>query len=183
MVGVVGEPTLLSPRLTVAVYLEACASANGVKRGERAAIVEDALALTELADRRNAELDTLSRGEAQRLELARVLAHDPSVLLLDEPLDGLDPLGQAETVEMFRELKAMGKTLLIATRDPSPFEGLIDHAALLERGRQVAAGDLEAFRAFFPDTNVTSWRDALLHHLARLRDNAGGAETAEEETA
>ena len=101
--------------LTVVEYLDFFASAYGIPRSQRHKIVDDVLELTDLSFKRTAMVDSLSRGMTQRLSLARVLVHDPPVLLLDEPASGLDPRARIEIRELIRELQRMGKTIIISS--------------------------------------------------------------------
>ncbi len=101
--------------LTVSEYLEFFAAAYGVPRRQRKKIVGDVLELTDLKFKENALTDSLSRGMTQRLSLARVLVHDPPVLLLDEPASGLDPRARFEIRELLKELQRLGKTSLISS--------------------------------------------------------------------
>src|SRR3990172_6702936 len=101
--------------LKVFEYLEFFAAAFGIDRRKRKAIVEGVLELTDLQSKQAATVDSLSRGMQQRLGLARVLIHDPKVLILDEPASGLDPRARIEMRELLRELKRMGKTIIISS--------------------------------------------------------------------
>ena len=101
--------------LKVFEYLEFFAAAFGVPRSRRKPIVEGVLELTDLRSKRAAQVNSLSRGMQQRLQLARVLIHDPKVLILDEPAAGLDPRARIELRELLKELARMGKTIFISS--------------------------------------------------------------------
>ena len=101
--------------MVVAEYLEFFASAYNITGKQRAKVVNDVLELTDLVYKRDALVDTLSRGMQQRLSVARVLLHDPKVLLLDEPASGLDPRARIEMRGLLKELRNMGKTILVSS--------------------------------------------------------------------
>src|SRR4051812_33496174 len=101
--------------LTVTEYLEFFASAYGIGRYDRRKVVGDVLELTDLNYKADALVDSLSRGMQQRLGLARVLVHDPPILLLDEPASGLDPRARIEIRELLKELQRLGKTIMISS--------------------------------------------------------------------
>jgi len=132
--------------LKVFEYLEFFAAAFGIDRGKRKAIVDGVLELTDLQSKQNATVDSLSRGMQQRLGLARVLIHDPKVLILDEPASGLDPRARIEIRELLRELKRMGKTIMISSHILSELEEICDHVGIIEHGRLVFSGTLEEIR-------------------------------------
>ena len=114
----------------------------------RAASWLDRLELTPLADR---AMGTLSQGQARRAMIARALAFDPPVLLLDEPLGGLDPAARAEMLSLLDELAAQGKQLVIVTHNPSEIPSCTTHALVLENGRVLACGPVdEALAAYAP---------------------------------
>jgi ABC-2 type transport system ATP-binding protein len=129
--------------LTVTEYLHFFAAAYRLDRAKRKAVVEDVLALTDLAGKRDAAVDTLSRGMKQRLGLARVLLHDPELLLLDEPASGLDPRARIEIRELLKELKAMGKTILISSHILHELAQLCTRIGIIEAGEMVAEGSLD----------------------------------------
>jgi len=110
-------------------------------------IVEGVLELTDLESKKSATVDSLSRGMQQRLGLARVLIHDPKVLILDEPASGLDPRARIEIRELLRELKRMGKTIMISSHILSELEEICDHVGIIEHGRLVFSGTLEEIRS------------------------------------
>lgn len=132
--------------LKVFEYLEFFAAAFGIERKKRKSIVEGVLELTDLQSKRGAAVDGISRGMQQRLGLARVLIHDPKVLILDEPASGLDPRARIEIRELLRELKRMGKTIMISSHILSELEEICDHVGIIEHGRLVFSGTLEEIR-------------------------------------
>ena len=132
--------------LKVFEYLEFFAAAFGIERSKRKSIVDGVLELTDLQSKQAATVDSLSRGMQQRLGLARVLIHDPKVLILDEPASGLDPRARIEIRELLRELKRMGKTIMISSHILSELEEICDHVGIIEHGRLVFSGTIEEIR-------------------------------------
>lgn len=129
--------------LKVFEYLEFFAAAFGIERKKRKSIVEGVLELTDLRSKARSTVDSLSRGMQQRLGFARVLIHDPKVLILDEPASGLDPRARIEIRELLRELKRMGKTIMISSHILSELEEICDHIGIIEHGRLVFSGTLD----------------------------------------
>ena len=132
--------------LKVFEYLEFFAAAFGIEYRKRKSIVDGVLELTDLVSKRSVPVDSLSRGMQQRLGLARVLIHDPKVLILDEPASGLDPRARIEIRELLRELKRMGKTIMISSHILSELEEICDHVGIIENGQLVFSGTLEEIR-------------------------------------
>jgi ABC-2 type transport system ATP-binding protein len=128
--------------LTVEEYLHFFAAAYRIERAKRNSVVGDVLALTDLTGKKTSAVDALSRGMKQRLGLARVLLHDPEFLLLDEPASGLDPRARIEIRELLKELKKMGKTILISSHILSELAQLCTRIGIIEAGRMVAEGEL-----------------------------------------
>ena len=133
-------------RLTSTEYLEFYAACHGVARRKRPAVARELLELVDLSDRRDVQVDTLSRGMKQRLGLARALVHDPAVLLLDEPASGLDPRARVEMKELIRELRRMGKTILISSHILPELEELCTWVGFIDNGRMAAAGPMAEVR-------------------------------------
>ncbi len=133
--------------LKVFEYLEFFAAAFGIERRKRKSIVDGVLELTDLTSKQAAAVDSLSRGMQQRLGLARVLIHDPKVLILDEPASGLDPRARIEIRELLRELKRMGKTIMISSHILSELEEICDHVGIVESGKLVFSGNIEDVNA------------------------------------
>jgi len=133
--------------LKVFEYLEFFAAAFSIERSRRKSVVEGVLELTDLTSKQTATVDSLSRGMQQRLGLARVLIHDPKVLILDEPASGLDPRARIEMRILLRELKGMGKTIMISSHILSELEEMCDHMGIIEHGKLVFNGTMAEIRA------------------------------------
>ena len=121
-------------------YLDFFARCYGIGPAERRRMIGDLLDLVDLADKRDAYVQTLSRGMQQRLCLAHALVHDPQVLLLDEPASGLDPRARVELRELLRELRNLGKTILISSHILPELEELCTSVAIVDRGQVLAQG-------------------------------------------
>jgi len=126
--------------LKVDEYLDFYAASYGIPVRERRMIIGDLLELVDLSHKRQAYVDSLSRGMKQRLCLARSLVHDPALLILDEPASGLDPRARVEMRELLKELKAMGKTIIISSHILPELSELCTHIAIMEAGRLVISG-------------------------------------------
>ncbi len=133
--------------MCVQEYLEFFAAAYDLHGHKRTQIVGDVLELTDLTYKRDALVDSLSRGMKQRLSIARVLLHDPKLLLLDEPASGLDPRARIEIRELLKELHRMGKTILISSHILPELADLCTSIGILEQGELVFQGSVrEAVR-------------------------------------
>ncbi|NLG41680.1 MAG: ABC transporter ATP-binding protein [Phycisphaerae bacterium] len=133
--------------MVVREYLEFFASAYNIVGKKRDQIVGDVLELTDLRYKEDALVDSLSRGMKQRLSIARVLLHDPKVLLLDEPASGLDPRARIEIRELLKELHRMGKTILISSHILPELADLCTSIGIIEQGELIYQGSVtEALR-------------------------------------
>lgn len=126
--------------MVVKEYLEFFAAAYNIHGPKRQQVIDDVLALTDMAYKADAEVNTLSRGMQQRLSLARVLLHDPKVLLLDEPASGLDPRARIEIRELLKELHRMGKTILISSHILLELADFCSKIGIIERGQMIFTG-------------------------------------------
>jgi ABC-2 type transport system ATP-binding protein len=127
----------------VTEYLEFFAAAYNIHGAARKKVVGDVLELTDLKDKAAAEVNSLSRGMRQRLSVARVLLHDPKVLLMDEPASGLDPRARIEMRELLKELRRMGKTILISSHILPELAELCNVVGIIERGQLLFAGSVD----------------------------------------
>lgn len=128
-------------------YLDFFGRCYGLPADRRRRMIGDLLELVDLTDKRDAYVAELSRGMQQRLCLAHALVHDPTVLLLDEPASGLDPRARVELRELLRELRSLGKTILISSHILPELEELCSSIAIIDHGRVLAQGkvaDIEA---------------------------------------
>ena len=121
-------------------YLDFFARCYGIPAARRRRITADLLELVDLGPKRDDYVQALSRGMQQRLCLAHALVHDPQVLLLDEPASGLDPRARIELRELLRELRRLGKTILISSHILPELEEICTSVAIVDRGRVLAAG-------------------------------------------
>ncbi len=133
--------------ITTVEYLEFFAATQRIRASARPAVVADLLALVDLEDKADADVNTLSRGMKQRLSLARALIHDPALLVLDEPASGLDPRARVELRELIGELHRMGRSIVISSHILSELEGICSHLAVVDQGRVVAQGSVPEVRA------------------------------------
>ena len=131
------------PDLTSAEYLEFYAGISGVARRNHASAIKDLLELVNLSDKRDAPVETLSRGMKQRLCLARALVHDPQILLLDEPASGLDPGARVEFRELLRTLQGMGKTIVVSSHILLDLAEMCSNIAIIRAGKLVIEGNVE----------------------------------------
>jgi ABC-2 type transport system ATP-binding protein len=126
--------------MVVQEYLEFFASAYNIREPARTKVVSDVLDLTDLGYKRESLVDGLSRGMKQRLSIARVLLHDPKVLFLDEPAGNLDPRARIELRELLKELRRMGKTILISSHILPELADLCNTCGIIEKGELIYSG-------------------------------------------
>ena len=129
--------------MVVNEYLDFFASCYGLDRSERCRVVGDVLELTDLNYKATSQVASLSRGMSQRLSIARVLLHDPKVLLLDEPASGLDPRARIEIRELLKELHKMGKTILISSHILHELAELCTSIGIIEQGKLLFSGSVD----------------------------------------
>jgi len=129
--------------LTSEEYLEFYAGIHGIPRRRSPKVVSDLLELVDLTTKRDALVETLSRGMQQRLCLARALIHDPNVLLLDEPASGLDPRARVEFRELLRTLQSMGKTIVISSHILLELAEMCSDIGIIRAGQLVMSGNVE----------------------------------------
>ena len=147
-------------------FLDFFAVAYQVPRARRRQVINDVLELLDLTHKRDAYVNSLSRGMKQRLCLAKTLVHDPPVLILDEPASGLDPRARLEMKALLKELQAMGKTILISSHILSELADFCSSIGIIERGVLLAAGSIAEIQ-----------RQLQTHRQLRIRvlDNADRA--------
>jgi ABC-2 type transport system ATP-binding protein len=156
-------------------YLDFFAACYDIPERDRPGLINDLLELVDLAHRRDDMVDKLSRGMKQRLCLARTLAHDPQVLILDEPASGLDPRARVEIRELLVELSRMGKTIFFSSHILADVAEICTHIGIVDSGRVVAQGTMEQMqRMLVPHREiVVTLKDKVEEAKAALSRAAG----------
>ncbi|HEY1860395.1 MAG TPA: ABC transporter ATP-binding protein [Gemmataceae bacterium] len=132
-------------------FVEAMTRLCGYPRDEAVRRAGAALQIVEMNGRAERKLRGYSKGMRQRIKLAQALVHDPELLVLDEPLSGIDPVGRQEFVILFRRLAEQGKCLIVSSHELEELEKLTDHVAIMARGRIAAVGTLAEIRELLDD--------------------------------
>jgi ABC-2 type transport system ATP-binding protein len=132
--------------MEVTEYLDFFGACYRIPSAQREKTVSDVLELVGLSEKKGALIGALSRGMQQRLGLARVLIHDPQLLLLDEPASGLDPRARIEMMEILRELRRMGKTIIISSHILSELETICNRVCIIEKGKLIYSGPVQGVR-------------------------------------
>jgi ABC-2 type transport system ATP-binding protein len=155
MLGFMPDSFGVYDRVTVTEYLEFFAAAHGVALGARARTVRAVMDLTELGQIRDKLVSDLSKGMKQRLAIARTLLHDPQVLVLDEPANGLDPRARIEMRSLIEELRGLGKTIVLSSHILTELSDMVSSVVILERGRVLATGPMSQIgQQLQPDRGV-----------------------------
>lgn len=127
-------------------YLDFYARCYNLLPARRKTLIAELLDLVNLSDKRDANVQALSRGMQQRLCLAHALIHEPQILLLDEPASGLDPRARIEMRELLKELASMGKTIIVSSHILPELAEMCTHIGIVEHGKLVANGDTKQIR-------------------------------------
>ncbi|MEO3947789.1 ABC transporter ATP-binding protein [Gorillibacterium sp. CAU 1737] len=130
-------------RFKTTEYLHFYGASYGIPRAEREKLIPQLLDLVNLTEKKDFYVDSLSRGMKQRLCLARCLVHQPDLLILDEPASGLDPRARIEMREILKELKSMGKTIIISSHILPELAEMVDEIGVIENGQMVAQGKVQ----------------------------------------
>src|SRR3984893_8503403 len=132
--------------MEVTEYLDFFGACYKIPTAQREKTVNDVLELVGLTEKKGALIGALSRGMQQRLGLARVLIHDPQLLLLDEPASGLDPRARIEMMAILQELQRLGKTIIISSHILSELQTLCNRFAIIEKGKLIYSGPVQGVR-------------------------------------
>ena len=167
-------------------FVFAMARLCGFTRSDARRRTEDVLQLVGMADRADRTIRGYSKGMRQRVKLAQALVHDPELLILDEPLSGIDPIGRQESVALFRELARRGKCLLVSSHELEELEKLTDHVAIMAAGRIAAVGTLVQIREMMDNqplsVRVVSDQPRRLAGELLTRESVLGVELGEEDS-
>lgn len=159
--------------MKVIEYLEFFAAAYRIKGQARKKVCNEVLELVDLGYKREALVTSLSRGMTQRLGLARVLLHDPQVLLLDEPASGLDPRARIEMRELLKRLGGGGKTIMVSSHILPELADICNKVGIIERGELLVNADVSEVMRRVRDQPV------ILIELAEKRPEGGSFRTLE----
>ncbi len=155
LVGYCPDIDAFYEEMSGASFVETMARLCGFTKADSQQQTERVLDRVGMTDRAERRLRGYSKGMRQRIKLAQALLHEPDLLILDEPLSGIDPIGRQELLELFRELAAQGKCLLISSHELEELEKLTDHVAIMARGRIAAVGGLTQIRDLLDDQPLT----------------------------
>jgi ABC-2 type transport system ATP-binding protein len=153
-------------------YLDFFAAAYHVPEVKRKGMIGDLLALVDLSAKRDNFVEELSRGMKQRLCLARTLVNEPELLILDEPASGLDPHARIELRELLKELRSLGKTILVSSHILTELAEMCTHVAIIERGHLLVSGEVSRILAAMQPA-----RDIYVRVLDRAAHAAAVAHT------
>jgi len=143
--GYMPETPYFYERMTGLEFLKFCDELDGGPRSHRTAHYETLLARVGILAAKNAEIRTYSKGMRQRLGFAQALVNDPEYLFLDEPLDGLDPIGRREMKEVMRSLRQEGRKIFLNTHILADVEEICDEVGIIHQGKLLYAGGVRAF--------------------------------------
>jgi ABC-2 type transport system ATP-binding protein len=164
-------------------FVQTMARLIGYTRADALRRTEETLELVGMKDRADRVIAGYSKGMRQRIKLAQALLHDPELLLLDEPLSGIDPIGRRESIDLFKELSRRGKCLLISSHELDELEKLTDHVAIMAAGRIAAVGTLSQIRDLLDDhplsIRIASDQDRVLAALLLDLDEVVGVDRAD----
>jgi ABC-2 type transport system ATP-binding protein len=157
-IGYVPEEPMLYDGLTAEQYLQFVGRARGLGKQVRQVAVDTLLQVVGLDERRWRDVSSFSPGERRRLALASALVHEPDVLLLDDPLRGLDGFARLEQIEVFRELHRLGSTMVMAATRPEDALEVCESVAVLRDGTLVWSGDAAAAAALAAPEHASAMR-------------------------
>ncbi len=181
-VGLVPQGEKLLEHLDARAFVRSAAELHGLVDADAAAV--RALQVVELDPTLERRLSTYSKGMRQRVKLAQAIVHDPEVVVLDEPLNGLDPRQRARTIEVFRRLAADERTVLVSSHVLDEVERFGSHIVVLVQGRLAAEGDVHEVRRLLNDRplrfRIVTDQPRRLGSALLRRDLADGVDVLDE---
>jgi ABC-2 type transport system ATP-binding protein len=154
-VGYAGEVDGFFEEMSGRAFVLAMARLSGLGRRAAARKTEDVLAGVGMRDLAGKHLAACSKGMRQRIKIAQALVHEPSVIVLDEPLSGIDPVGREDLLRLFRSLGSRGKTIIVSTHIIEEIEAITEDIVLMARGRVLAAGTGGGIREILDESPFT----------------------------
>ncbi len=145
-IGFCPEQDSFYERMTGLAWVTALVRLNGYDEAEAAAAAEKAIAAVDLLDAKDKKIGAYSKGMRQRIKMAQALVHDPGLLILDEPLTGMDPLMRRRTIKLIKEWARQGKSIIVSSHILHEVESMTSNILLINNGRILAEGDVHAIR-------------------------------------
>ena len=167
-IGFCPEQDAFYERMTGLEWVSALVRLNGLSDGDARAAAERALATVDLSEVANKRIGAYSKGMRQRVKLAQALVHDPELLILDEPLSGMDPLGRRKTIRLIRDWARQGKSIIVSSHILHEIESMTSNILLINNGRILAEGNVHQIRDLIDEHPHTVYiRAAEPRRLAR----------------
>jgi ABC-2 type transport system ATP-binding protein len=145
-IGFCPEQDAFYDRMTGLEWVAALVGLNGVPESQARELARRAIDAVDLAEVANKKIGAYSKGMRQRIKLAQAIAHDPEVIILDEPLSGMDPLARRRTIRLLREWERAGKSILVSSHILHEIELMTSNVLLINQGRIVAEGNVHQIR-------------------------------------
>jgi len=145
-IGFCPEQDRFYERMTGLEWVTALVRLNGYDEADARAAAEQALTRVDLMDAANKKIGAYSKGMRQRVKLAQAIVHDPELIILDEPLTGMDPIGRRKTIRMIREWSKQGKSILVSSHILHEIESMTSNILLINNGRILAEGNVHQIR-------------------------------------
>ena len=167
-IGFCPEQDAFYDRMTGLEWVTALVRLNGLSEQEADETARRALTLVDLMDAANKKIGAYSKGMRQRVKLAQAIAHDPALLILDEPLSGMDPLARRRTIRLIRDWARAGKSIIVSSHILHEIESMTANILLINNGRILAEGDVHHIRDLIDEHPHTVYvRAAQPRELAR----------------
>jgi ABC-2 type transport system ATP-binding protein len=145
-IGFCPEQDAFYDRMTGLEWVTALVRLNGVTDAEAAAMAGRALEMVELTDAANKKIGAYSKGMRQRVKMAQAIAHDPELLILDEPLGGMDPIARRKTIRMIKDWGRAGRSVIVSSHILHEIESMTANILLINQGRILAEGNVHQIR-------------------------------------
>lgn len=178
-IGYLPEERGLYPKKVIWEQLTYFAELKGMERKAAIAAVDRWLSRLGMSEYRNKRLDTLSKGNQQKIQLITALAHDPAIVILDEPFSGLDPVNAMLLKDVVKEEIARGKIVLFSSHQMNYIEEFCDRIAILNRGEVVLTGDLHDIKRNYPRDRLVIRTETPAPLLGEFGDAIHGVENGE----
>jgi ABC-2 type transport system ATP-binding protein len=145
-IGFCPEQDAFYERMTGLEWVAALVRLNGLSEADAAATARRALQMVELVDAADKKIGAYSKGMRQRVKMAQALAHEPELLILDEPLAGMDPIARRKTIRMIKEWGRAGKSIIVSSHILHEIESMTANILLINQGRILAEGNVHQIR-------------------------------------